>query len=130
VRRLRADQTAADAQRGEVRLVAGALGELGDALDQPFGIERGADDGLGVEVNDGTLLLTFLGKVPPRSGVVLGELPKLYAYREKPLNIRASRIGASRMLVPSKRASSLPTVAAMTGRCRRPHAAAAPHYRP
>jgi hypothetical protein len=57
VRGFRPDHAAADAQRGEVRLVAGALGELGGASDQALGVERGADDGLGVQVNDGTLLL-------------------------------------------------------------------------
>jgi hypothetical protein len=75
VRRLGADEAAANTERSEIGLVASALREFGGALDQPLGVERGADDGLGVELNDGTLLLTFLGKVPPRLGVVLGELP-------------------------------------------------------
>jgi hypothetical protein len=38
VRRLGADQATANAQRREVRLVAGALGQLGSAADQPFWI--------------------------------------------------------------------------------------------
>jgi hypothetical protein len=38
VRRLRSDQATADGQRSEVRLVAGALGQLGRAPDQPLGI--------------------------------------------------------------------------------------------
>ena len=56
VRRLGPDQPAADTQRREIRLVAGAPGELGGAVDQALGVECGADDGLGVQVNDGTLL--------------------------------------------------------------------------
>jgi hypothetical protein len=55
--RLGPEQPAADTQRSEVRLVTGALGELGGSLDEPFGVERGADDGLWVEVDYGTLLL-------------------------------------------------------------------------
>jgi len=72
MRRLGSDQSAADAQRGEVRLVAGALGELGGALDQTLGVERGADDGLGVEVDYGTLLLrdSSAGKVACDCGVL------------------------------------------------------------
>jgi hypothetical protein len=38
VGRLGTDQATADAQRGEIRLVAGALGQLGRATDQPLGI--------------------------------------------------------------------------------------------
>ena len=57
LRRLRAEQPAAHAQRGEIRLVAGALGELGGAPDQTLGVERSIDDGLWVQVDDGTLLL-------------------------------------------------------------------------
>jgi hypothetical protein len=38
VRRLGTDQAAADAQRREIRLVAGALGQLGRPTDQPLGI--------------------------------------------------------------------------------------------
>jgi hypothetical protein len=47
----------ADAQGGEICLVAGALGELGGASDETLGVEDGADDGLRVQVDDGTLLL-------------------------------------------------------------------------
>jgi hypothetical protein len=57
VGRLGSDQPTADAQRGEVRLVTGALGELGGTPDQALWIECGADDGLGIQVNDRTLLL-------------------------------------------------------------------------
>jgi len=57
LRRLRAEQPAADAQRREVRLVAGALGELGGTVDQALGVERRIDDGLGIQVDDRTLLL-------------------------------------------------------------------------
>jgi hypothetical protein len=76
MRRLGADETAADAQRCEIRLVAGALGELGGAPDQTLGVECEVDDGLGVQVDDGTLLLfgtdsTRGGKVPPGSGVMV-----------------------------------------------------------
>jgi predicted protein tyrosine phosphatase len=60
LRRLRAQEPAANAQRREVRLVAGALGQLGGAVDQALGVERGIDDGLGVQVDDGTLLLLLL----------------------------------------------------------------------
>jgi hypothetical protein len=57
VRRLGADEAAAHTERGEVRLVAGALGELGGAADQSLGVKCKADDGLGIQVNDETLLL-------------------------------------------------------------------------
>jgi hypothetical protein len=57
MRRFGPNHPAANAERGEIRLVAGALGELGGTFDQALGIERGGDDGLGVEANDGTLLL-------------------------------------------------------------------------
>jgi predicted protein tyrosine phosphatase len=60
LRRLRAEQPAANAQRREVRLVTGALGQLGGTVDQALGVERGIDDGLGVQVDDGTLLLLLL----------------------------------------------------------------------
>jgi hypothetical protein len=71
--RLGAHQPAADAQGGEICLVAGALGKLGDPPDQTFGVERGADDGLGVQIDDGTLLLGTdqTGKVARSSGVML-----------------------------------------------------------
>jgi hypothetical protein len=61
LRRLGAEQPAADRDRGEVRLVAGALGELGRATDQSLWVARGIDDGLRVQVDDGTLLLLPLG---------------------------------------------------------------------
>jgi hypothetical protein len=57
VRRLRPDQPAADTQGREIRLVAGATGELGGALDQALWVECGGDDGLGVQANDRTLLV-------------------------------------------------------------------------
>jgi hypothetical protein len=56
-RRLGPDDAAADAERREVRLVPGALGELRGTFDQALGIEGGADDGLGIQVRNGTLLL-------------------------------------------------------------------------
>ncbi|HTT30235.1 MAG TPA: hypothetical protein VMG37_17590 [Solirubrobacteraceae bacterium] len=64
VGRLRSDQPAADAERGEVSLVAGALGELCRAADQALRIERSIDDGLGIQVDDGTLLLLPLFTAP------------------------------------------------------------------
>ena len=57
MRRLSSYEPAADAQRREIRLVAGALGELGGAPDEAPRVQGGADDGLGVDVDDGTLLL-------------------------------------------------------------------------
>ena len=83
VRRLGTDQAAANAQRREIRLVAGALGELGGAADQSLGVECEADYGLGIQVNDGSLLLLYgqslevllLGKIPWCAGVVLAEYP-------------------------------------------------------
>ena len=54
--RLGADQPAADAQRGEMCLVAGALGKLGGASDQTPRVECGADNGLRVQVDDEILL--------------------------------------------------------------------------
>jgi hypothetical protein len=57
VRRFGSDQPAADAQRGEIRLIAGALGELCRAFDQTLRVEGGADDGPGVQVDYRTLLL-------------------------------------------------------------------------
>ena len=64
---LRAQQPAANAQRREVRLVAGALGQLGGTVDQALGVERGVDDGLGVQVDDGTLLLLPQCPLPANS---------------------------------------------------------------
>jgi hypothetical protein len=61
LRRLGAEQPAADRDRGEIRLIAGALGKLGRATDQTLGVARGFDDGLRVQVDDGTLLLLPLG---------------------------------------------------------------------
>jgi len=55
VRQLRTDQAAANAERGEVRLVSKALGELGGAT----------DDRPGVEVYD--LLLLTSARNPTRS---------------------------------------------------------------
>jgi hypothetical protein len=60
LRRLGPDQPAPDAQRREIRLVAGALGELGGSFDQTLGVEGGADDGLWVQIDYGTLLLRDL----------------------------------------------------------------------
>ncbi len=57
LRRLGTEQPAADGDRGEVRLVAGAPRELGRAPDQPLGVTRGVDDRLWVQIDDGTLLL-------------------------------------------------------------------------
>ena len=57
LRRLGTEQPAADGDRGEVRLVAGAPRELGRAPDQPLGVARGVDDRLWVQIDDGTLLL-------------------------------------------------------------------------
>lgn len=57
VGRLGTDQAAADAQGGEIGLVAGALGELGGATDQGLGISCEADDGLWIQIDDGTPLL-------------------------------------------------------------------------
>jgi hypothetical protein len=103
VGRLRADQPAANAQRGEVRLVAGPLGELRRASDEALGVERGVDDGLGIQVDDGTLLLLPLFTAPrnfARSGSFSAHMrplewelnePKAQAYREKPEIIRACR---------------------------------------
>jgi hypothetical protein len=101
LRRLGAEQAAADGDRGEVRLVAGTNGELGRAADQGLGVARGVDDGLRVKVDDGTLLLLqpchcfnefcSLGKIlgAPTSGLVgLRD----HAYREKAQIIRAVAI--------------------------------------
>jgi hypothetical protein len=62
--RLGTDQPAPHAQGREIRLVTGTLGELGGAFDQTLGVERGANDGLGIQVDDGTLLLIRV----PREG--------------------------------------------------------------
>ena len=55
--RLGSHQPTADAQRGEICLVAGALGKLGGACNQTLGVASGADDGLRVQVDYETLLL-------------------------------------------------------------------------
>jgi hypothetical protein len=101
--RLGADQPAADAQRGEVRLVADALRELRRAADQALGIERGVDDGLGIQIDDGTLLLLPLFTAPRNfagSGSFSAHMrpwewglnePKAQTYRGKPEIIRAHR---------------------------------------
>ncbi|HUA05054.1 MAG TPA: hypothetical protein VMB27_14215 [Solirubrobacteraceae bacterium] len=101
--RLRAEQPATNAQRGEVRLVAGALCELRGAADQTLRIARGVDDGLGIQVDDGTLLLLPLFTSPrnfPRSGSFSAHMRpcewglndlKAQAYREKPEIIRTCR---------------------------------------
>jgi hypothetical protein len=72
LRRLGADQTAANAESGEICLVACALRELGGALDQTLGVQSGVDDGLWVEVDDGTPPsgLIRLGKVASGRGVI------------------------------------------------------------
>ncbi len=96
VRRLGPDQPAPDAESREIRLVAGTLGELGGAFDQTLGVERGADDGLGIQVDDGTLLLI---RVPREGSSALGRRASVsterrcnhYAYREKPQSMRARR---------------------------------------
>ena len=126
LRRLGAEQPAAHAQRGEVRLVAGALGELGGAADQTLRVERGIDDGLGVQVDDGTLLLLrpchcFIEfcssrEGSRRSGVRCGGARDLHTART------AQIIRAWVAIAAELRRSSL---LAMTWRRRRPHAAAA-----
>jgi hypothetical protein len=55
VRKLRADETAADAECREISLVAEALGELDGAAEDGPGVEA-AQNGLGVEVYDRNLL--------------------------------------------------------------------------
>ena len=120
---------------GEVRLVAGALGELGGTVDQALGVARGVDYGLGVQVDDGTLLLVrlihrfmefcLLREGSPRWGVGVNRHRKelqRHAYRKETQNIRLFYV-TSRVRVRSEFAA---VTAAMTWRRRRPHAAAAP----
>jgi hypothetical protein len=126
VGRLRADQPAANAERREVGLVAGPLGKLRRAADQALRVERRVDDGLGIQVDDGTLLLLPLFTAPrnfARSGSFSAHMrpwewelnePKAQAYREKPEIIRACRDF-----------NDFAANAAMPWRRRRPHAAAA-----
>jgi hypothetical protein len=62
VRELGLDHAAAQAQRGEVRLVTESLGELGGGRDDRLGIGKlggGREDRLGIEIWDRSLLRRF-----------------------------------------------------------------------
>jgi hypothetical protein len=98
--RLGAEQSAPYGNHGEIRLIARPLGDLGRAPDQTLGVARGIDDGLGVQVDDGTLLLLQLGhgfmqfssfgKV--RGAQASGQVGhRAHAYRENTQIIRARR---------------------------------------
>jgi hypothetical protein len=135
LRRLWAEQPASDGDRGEIRLIARALGELGGAAGETPGIACGVDERLWVEVDDGTLLLRsapfcfswnfdFSGRFA--RSVASGRLSTAggreeHAYRETTQNIRRQplRVCARREFAA--------VTAAMTGaaadptRRRRPH---------
>jgi hypothetical protein len=112
-RRLGAEEPGPDGYTGEVRLVAGALGNLARAPDQTLWVARGVDDGLRVEVDDRTLLLSRLchgftefssfGKVLG-AGASGGVGLKEHAYRENAQIIRARR-DRNRRNVRDRRAS-------------------------